>query len=179
MNLFLVCRTLRCDNCRRKKWDQQMKSRKCGKFILTCVVLLGWLSMLRGIYDEGNMSRGNILHFFVVIVTAIVSAPHSSVRIKAAINRFRQWIIMRVYFFPFKEQTKPSKVKNKKKMLTHICALKHLITCSLFFSLCFVLSISFFFKWSNGLSRVQPNTQLLSIQLCCKSVNNRRARIVT
>ena len=40
-----------------------MKSRKCGKFILTCVVLLGWLSMLRGIsagkYDEGNMSRGN------------------------------------------------------------------------------------------------------------------------
>ena len=66
--------------------EKNMKSRKCGKFILTCVVLLGWLSMLRGIsagkYEEANMSRGNIYCIFV-IVTAIVSAPHSPVTIKA------------------------------------------------------------------------------------------------
>ena len=60
---------------------------KCGKFILTCVVLLGWLCILRGTsagkYDEAKMSRGNVYCIFF-IVTAIVSAPHSPVTIKAA-----------------------------------------------------------------------------------------------
>ena len=80
-------------------------------------------------------------------------------------------------FFPLKRR-KPSKVENKKTRLTHICAVQHLITCSLFFLLCFVVFFYFlFFKWSNGLTRVQPDSQLLSTQLCCKSVNNRRARI--
>ena len=32
---------------------KNMKSRKCGKFILTCVVLLGWLKK----HVEGNISR--------------------------------------------------------------------------------------------------------------------------
>lgn len=81
-------------------------------------------------------------------------------------------------FFPLKRR-KPSKVENKKTRLTHICALQHLTTCSLFFLLCFVVFFFnfFFFKWSNGLTRVQPDRQLLSTQLCCKSVNYRRARI--
>ena len=69
--------------------EKDVKSRKCGKFILTCVVLLGWLSMLRGIsagkYDDASMSRGNI-YCILVIVTAVVSAPHSPVTIKAATN---------------------------------------------------------------------------------------------
>ena len=51
--------------------------------------------MLRGIlegkYNEGNIiSRGNIYVAFFVIVTAIVSAAHSSVTMKAATKRFRQ-----------------------------------------------------------------------------------------
>ena len=49
---------------------KKMKSRKCGKFILTCVVLLGWESVLSGIsagkYDEGNMSRGNMYYIFLL-----------------------------------------------------------------------------------------------------------------
>ena len=50
-------------------------------------------------------------------------------------------------FFRVKRR-KPSKVKNKKTILTRICALQHLITCSLFFLLrFFFFFISFF---SNG-----------------------------
>ena len=49
-----------------------MKSRKCGKFILTCAVLLGWLSVLSGIsagkYDEGNMSRGNMYYICLLLL---------------------------------------------------------------------------------------------------------------
>ena len=49
-----------------------MKSRKCGKFILTCVVLLGWLSVSSGIsagtYDEGNMSRGNMYYICLLLL---------------------------------------------------------------------------------------------------------------
>ena len=48
-----------------------------------------------------------MLHFFV-IVTAIVSAAHSSVTMKAATNRFRQWIIMGVIFSPKKKETEQS-----------------------------------------------------------------------
>ena len=33
--------------------EKNMKSRKCGKFILTCVVLLGWFQK----HVEGNISR--------------------------------------------------------------------------------------------------------------------------
>ena len=71
--------------------EKNMKSRKCGKFILTCVVLLGWLkkhverSISREIYGDASMSRENVYCIFV-IVTAIVSAPHSPVTIKAATN---------------------------------------------------------------------------------------------
>ena len=56
---FLVWRTLRYDNCRRRKWSP----RKCGKFvkskfkILTCVVLLGRL-ISWGEYQHWNMMRG-------------------------------------------------------------------------------------------------------------------------
>ena len=55
-----------------KQQQQKMKSRKCGKFILTCVVLLGWLSVLSGIsagkYDEGNMSRGNMYYICLLLL---------------------------------------------------------------------------------------------------------------
>ena len=159
-----------------------MKSRKWGKFILTCVVLLWWLSMLReilaGKYNEGNISRGNIyVAFFCYCCYYFFSAA------LLCYNQSRHQPFQTVnnnegLFFPLKRR-KPSKVENKKTRLTHICALQHLITCSLFFLLCFVFLnyYFFFFKWSNGLSRVQPDRHLLSTQLCCKSVNNRRARI--
>ena len=81
-----------------------------------------------------------MLHFFV-IVTAIVSAPHSSVTTKAPNQSFQTVNNNEGLFFPLKRR-KPSKVKNKKTILTHICALQHLITCSLLFLLCF-----FFFKF--------------------------------
>ena len=51
-------------------------------------------------------------------------------------------------FFPLKRR-KPSKVENKKTRLTHICALQHLITCSLFFLLRFFYFFFIFF-FSNG-----------------------------
>ena len=158
-----------------------MKSRKWGKFILTCVVLLWWLSMLReilaGKYNEGNISRGNIyVAFFCYCCYYFFSAA------LLCYNQSRHQPFQTVnnnegLFFPLKRR-KPSKVENKKTRLTHICALQHLITCSLFFLLCFVVFFLFlFFQMVNALTRVQPDSQLLSTQLCCKSVNNRRARI--
>ena len=158
-----------------------MKSRKWGKFILTCVVLLWWLSMLReilaGKYNEGNISRGNIyVAFFCYCCYYFFSAA------LLCYNQSRHQPFQTVnnnegLFFPLK-RGKPSKVENKKTRLTHICALQHLITCSLFFLLCFVVFFLFlFFQMVNALTRVQPDSQLLSTQLCCKSVNNRRARI--
>ena len=35
-------------------------------------------------YDEGNMSRGNVYWIVLLLLSAIVSAPHSTVTIKAA-----------------------------------------------------------------------------------------------
>ena len=126
-----------------------MKSRKWGKFILTCVVLLWWLSMLRGIlagkYYEGNISRRNIyVAFLCYCYCYCVSAA------LLCYNQSRHQPFQTVndnegLFFPLKRR-KPNKVKNKKTILTRICALQHLITCSLFFLLCFFF-ISFF---SNG-----------------------------
>ena len=70
IKLCEVWRTLRYDNCQQRKWSPK----QIGEFIkpkfkiLTCVVLLGWLSMhvegnkSRGIwrreYEQGNMTRG-------------------------------------------------------------------------------------------------------------------------
>ena len=56
---------------------KKMKSRKCGKFILTCVVLLGWLSVLSGIsagkYDElGNESGKYVLHFLLLLLLLLL-----------------------------------------------------------------------------------------------------------
>ena len=161
-----------------------MKSRKWGKFILTCVVLLWWLSMLReilaGKYNEGNISRGNIyVAFFCYCCYYFFSAA------LLCYNQSRHQPFQTVnnnegLFFPLKRR-KPSKVKNKKTILTpHLCPATPDYVQFILFALLFLfffIIISFFFKWSNGLSRVQPDRQLLSTQLCCKSVNNRRARI--
>ena len=63
-----------------------MKSRKCGKFILTCVVLLGWLSVLSGIsagkYDEleGNTSRGNM--YYICLLLSLLLSLRSCVVVK-------------------------------------------------------------------------------------------------
>ena len=68
-------------------------------------------------------------------------------------------------------------MKNNKKILTHIFASTWL---RVVYSFCFALLclfLFFVFFLFKGLSRVQPNWQLFSIQLCCKSVKNRRARI--
>ena len=94
-----------CDNCGRKNGINKWSPRKWGKFILTCVVLLWWLSMLRGIsagkYDEGNMSRGNIyVAYFLLLLLLFFQRRTPLLQPKPPINRFRQWIIMRGYFFP-------------------------------------------------------------------------------
>ena len=119
-------------------------------------LLLWWLSMLgvisAGKYDEDNMSRGNIyVAFFCYCCcycfsTALLCYNQSRHQPFQTVNNNEG------LFFPLKRR-KPSKVKNKKTILTHICALQHLITCRLFFLLCFVLFflISFFFqivKWA-------------------------------
>ena len=130
-----------CDNCRRKNGINKWSPRKWGKFILTCVVLLWLLSMLRGIlagkYNEGNISRGNIyVAFFCYCYcywfsAALLCYDESRHQPFQTVNNNEG------LFFPLKRR-KPSKVKNKKTILTRICALQHLITCSLFFLLSFV-----------------------------------------
>ena len=108
--------------------------------------------MLRGIsagkYDEGKMSRGNIYVAFFCYCYCYFSSVALLCYNQSRHRPFQRVNNNEGLFFPLKRR-KPSKVENKKTRLTHICALQHLITCSLFFLLCFVVFflISFF---SNG-----------------------------
>ena len=95
-----------------------MTSRKCGKFILTCVVLLGWLGMLRGIlarkYEAANISRGNVYCIYVT-VTAFVSAPHPPVTIKLNLPPTFQTVSNDeglCSFFPLKRTKETDQVEN-------------------------------------------------------------------
>ena len=109
--------------------------------------MLGGISA--GKYDEDNMSRGNIyVAFFCYCCCYCFSAA------LLCYNQSRHQPFQTVnnnegLFFPLKRR-KPSKVKNKKTILTHICALQHLITCRLFFLLCFGFFFFNFFFFSNS-----------------------------
>ena len=113
---FLVWRTLRYDNCRRRKWSP----RYFGKFItskvkiLTCVVLLGRSNMLRGIwagvYDEEEISIALFCYCYQLLfqpcTPLLQSKPPPTFQAVSNNEGLRN-------IFPKKEQRKPSKVKNK------------------------------------------------------------------
>ena len=78
-------------------------------------------------YDEGNMSRGNIYGIVLLLLSAIVLATHSPVKIKRRHHLFRQWIIMRGYAIYSPKKNKGNQDKWKISVIFRLIGLKNLL----------------------------------------------------
>ena len=74
---------------------------------------------MRGI-RQGEYEQGIIYSIVLLLISAIISAPHSPVYNRSRHQLFRQWIVRRVYgLYSPKEQRKLSKVKSKVILIWH------------------------------------------------------------